>query len=214
MCQASGALRVRRAAFFFAPDCPVRGHRIKAAHRACAVPVKTAAGRRGLPLLSFASEAFVIRREVQAAGRLELGRAWLDNGLVFTTRTGCPVEPGNLVRSLRRICDANGLRVIKVHHLRHTTATLLKNLGVPARDAQLVLGHSRMAVTLEISLTRIGKPSATRLTRSATRSDATRRHCELRPMGVNGGCQSPLGNLGNWRFDWRAWQDSNPRPAA
>ena len=44
----------------------------------------------------------------------------------------------------------HGLRVIKVHHLRHTTATLLKNLGVPARDAQLILGHSRLAVTQEI----------------------------------------------------------------
>jgi hypothetical protein len=28
--------------------------------------------------------------------------------------------------------------------------TLLKNLGVPARDAQLILGHFRLAVTLEI----------------------------------------------------------------
>ena len=54
------------------------------------------------------------------------------------------------MRSFRRICSAHGLRPIKVHHLRHTTATLLKNLGVPARDAQLILGHSRLAVTLEI----------------------------------------------------------------
>jgi integrase len=41
-------------------------------------------------------------------------------------------------------------RAIKVHYLRHTTATLLKKLGVPARDAQLIFGHSRLAVTLEI----------------------------------------------------------------
>ena len=34
--------------------------------------------------------------------------------------------------------------------MRHTTATLLKNLGVPARDAQPILGHSRLAVTQEI----------------------------------------------------------------
>jgi integrase len=54
------------------------------------------------------------------------------------------------VHSFRRICSAHGLRPIKVHHLRHTTATLLKNLGVPARDAQLILGHLRLAVTLEI----------------------------------------------------------------
>lgn len=31
-----------------------------------------------------------------------------------------------------------------------TVASLLKALGVPARDAQVILGHSRMAVTLEI----------------------------------------------------------------
>ena len=113
-------------------------------------PVKTAAGRRDLPLLALASEVLAIRQAAQDADRAELGRAWHDSGLIFTTRTGRPVEPRNLVRSFRRICSAHGLRPIKVHHLRHTTATLLKNLGVPARDAQLILGHSRLAVTLEI----------------------------------------------------------------
>jgi integrase len=113
-------------------------------------PVKTSAGRRDLPLLTVASDALGIRREAQAADRYALGPAWQDNGLVFTTRTGRPVEPRNLVRSFRRICDDNKIRVIAVHHLRHTTATLLKNLGVPARDAQIILGHSRLAVTLEI----------------------------------------------------------------
>jgi integrase len=91
-----------------------------------------------------------LRRQAQAADRAGLGRAWQDNGLVFTTKTGRPVELRNLVRSFHRICSSNKLRSIKVHHLRHTTATLLKNLGVPARDAQIILGHSRLAVTLEI----------------------------------------------------------------
>lgn len=113
-------------------------------------PVKSTAGRRDLPLLDIAAEVLEFRRTVQAADRLELGHAWQDNGLIFTTRTGRPIEPRNMARSFRRICTAHGLRVITVHHLRHTTATLLKNLGVPARDAQLILGHSRLAVTLEI----------------------------------------------------------------
>lgn len=113
-------------------------------------PVKTAAGRRDLPLLPIAQSMLDLRRQAQAADRQELGRAWQDNGLIFTTKTGRPVEPRNLVRSFHRICDANKLHDIKVHHLRHTTATLLKNLGVPARDAQIILGHSRLAVTLEI----------------------------------------------------------------
>jgi integrase len=113
-------------------------------------PVKTAAGRRDLPLLPIAQSMLDLRRQAQAADRVELGRAWQDNGLVFTTKTGRPVEPRNLLRSFRRLCDRNKLRVIKVHHLRHTTATLLKNLGIPARDAQIILGHSRLAITLEI----------------------------------------------------------------
>ena len=73
---------------------------------------------------------------------------WSD--LVFTTRTGRPIEPRNLVRSFRRICEANNVRLIKVHHIRHTVASLFKARHVPARDAQVILGHLRLAVTLEI----------------------------------------------------------------
>jgi integrase len=79
-----------------------------------------------------------------------MGRAWPHSGLVFTTRTGRPIEPRNLVRSFRRICDDNKIRVIKVHHLRHTVGSLLKDLHVPARDAQIILGHARISTTLEI----------------------------------------------------------------
>jgi integrase len=113
-------------------------------------PVKTAAGRRDLPLLPLAAEVPAMRAQVQAADEQAFGRAVEENGLVFTTRTGRPVEPSNLVRSFHRICSAHRLRPIAVHHLRHTTATLLKNLRVPARDAQLILGHARMAITLDI----------------------------------------------------------------
>jgi integrase len=113
--------------------------------------IKTAAGRRDLPLLPIAADVLTIRAHAQEADQQVFGPAWEARyGLVFTTRTGRPIEPRNLVRSFRRICSAHGLRPIAVHHLRHTTATLLKNLGVPARDAQIILGHSRLAVTLEI----------------------------------------------------------------
>jgi integrase len=124
-------------------------------HRARGVlqlgPIKTAAGRRDLPLLPIVADVLAIRAQAQETDRQVLGPAWEARyGLVFTTRTGRPVEPRNLVRSFHRICSAHGLRPIAVHHLRHTTATLLKNLGVPARDAQIILGHSRLAMTLEI----------------------------------------------------------------
>ena len=63
---------------------------------------------------------------------------------------GLPIEPRNLVRSFRRICDSNQIRVIKVHHLRHTTASLLKKLRVAPRDAQMILGHAHISTTMQI----------------------------------------------------------------
>ena len=63
---------------------------------------------------------------------------------------GTPGRPRNFVRSFRRICDDNKVRLIKVHHLRHTVGSFLKDLGVPARDAQTILGHTRISTTLEI----------------------------------------------------------------
>jgi integrase len=36
-----------------------------------------------------------------------------------------------------RICKDNDLRRIRLHDLRHTTATLLKALGVPPKDAHI-----------------------------------------------------------------------------
>jgi len=75
---------------------------------------------------------------------------WRDSGLVFTTRSGLPVEPRNLVRSFRRICDDHKIRVITVHHLRHTTASLVKKLHVPPRDAQMISGHAQFTTTMQV----------------------------------------------------------------
>jgi site-specific recombinase XerD len=78
-----------------------------------------------------------------------MGAAWPETGLVFTTRTGRPVEP-----QLRPIVPAHprgqqGL-AHQGHHVRHAVGSLLKDLGVPARDAKTILGHTRISTTLEI----------------------------------------------------------------
>ena len=43
-----------------------------------------------------------------------------------------------------------GLPNIVLHDLRRTAATMLKSLGVPARDAQIILDHANIAVTLGV----------------------------------------------------------------
>jgi integrase len=49
-----------------------------------------------------------------------------------------------------RICDHHNLRVIRVHDLRHTTASLLKKLHVPPKDTQTILGHAHISTTMQI----------------------------------------------------------------
>ena len=113
-------------------------------------PVKTRAGKRDLPLLGLADDALMIRRGTQFLDCERHGSAWTDTGLLFTTKTGLPVEPRNLNRSFERICDRGGIRRVRVHALRHTTASLLKNLGVPPKDAQVILGHAHVSTTEQI----------------------------------------------------------------
>lgn len=78
-------------------SCRIRQQVQRAKGELRLLPVKTAAGRRDLSLLPIAQSMLDLRRQTQAADHDELGRAWLDNGLIFTTKTGRPVEPRNLV---------------------------------------------------------------------------------------------------------------------
>jgi len=45
------------------------------------------------------------------------------------------------------LCDTG---VLLAAGIRHTVGSLLKDLGVPARDAQTILGHTWISTTLEI----------------------------------------------------------------
>ncbi|HEX3783940.1 MAG TPA: site-specific integrase [Pseudonocardiaceae bacterium] len=117
-------------------------------------PVKTAYAKRDLPLLETAKHLFATQRERQSARQSDAGREWCGGGadteLVFTTRSGRPIAPGFVSRLFQRICTQAGIRRIRLHDLRHTAATMLKDLGVPARDAQLILGHSDISITQQI----------------------------------------------------------------
>ncbi len=104
-------------------------------------PVKTSAGRRDLPLLLPIRSRFLTLRDEREPE---------PNDLVFLSTAGTPVDPKNFVRTFHEIRDQAGLPRITVHHTRHTAATLLKNLGVPVRDVQLILGHSNITTTQEI----------------------------------------------------------------
>ena len=100
-----------------------------------------------LPLPDLCIAALKIRRKQQDKDRARAGDAWIDNGLVFTTRHGTPIEPRNFGRSFDRCIVAARVPRITVHGTRKTCGSLLAALDVhPARGyadpaAQQDRGH-------------------------------------------------------------------------
>jgi integrase len=117
--------------------------------------VKTNAGRRTEPLTDSAWNLLKNQHNKQQVARELAGDTWQqpdapDAELVFTTRSGRPIEPRNFFRSFQRICEQHGIRRITVHHVRHTNATLQMNLGTHDRHIQAILGHADVSTTRSV----------------------------------------------------------------
>lgn len=116
-------------------------------------PVKTSAGRRTLPLLPIVRVLLIAHAAAQGIDldmTADPSTTSYADQPVLTSKSGAPVEPGNFARTFQLLSEKAGLPRITVHHTRHTSATMLKNLGVPARDVQLILGHSNVTTTQQL----------------------------------------------------------------
>ncbi|MFD7669341.1 site-specific integrase [Streptomyces anulatus] len=104
-----------------------------------------------LPLPSLCLKALRMRRAQQVGDRTAAGELWQDaHGLVFTTKYGTPIEPGNLTRMFALRARRAGLRVIPLRNTRHTCSSLLVALKVHPKIAQRILRHSQIAMTMEV----------------------------------------------------------------
>ncbi len=72
-----------------------------------------------------------------------------NQGLIFTTSSGKPISPRNLVRHFKSVIETTGLPEIRFHDLRHTHASLLLIAGVHPKVVQERLGHSQISLTLD-----------------------------------------------------------------
>ncbi|MYX42566.1 tyrosine-type recombinase/integrase [Streptomyces sp. SID89] len=113
---------------------------------------KTRASERRIVLPTECIDSLKIHREQQEEARRAAGMDWSDNGLVFTTPTGSPLEPANLTRSFSRLLNRAGLRRIRFHDLRHSTATLLLEQGVDLVVIKELLGHAHIGVYAHVRL--------------------------------------------------------------
>jgi integrase len=111
---------------------------------------KTSQSRRTIPIPEECLAALKQRKARQAEEKLLLGQAYQDHGLVFCQADGQPIDPRNFLRSFDRIIERAGLPPIRFHDARQPSATLMLELGESPKTVQTMLGHSRVAITLDI----------------------------------------------------------------
>jgi integrase len=115
------------------------------------VSPKTKRSRRKIALPTTVIEALHQHRARQLAERLALGSEWEDLDLVFCNSEGHPLDPTHLLRrQFYPLLKRAGLPTIHFHDLRHTAATLFLLRGVNPKVVSELLGHSSVAITLDV----------------------------------------------------------------
>ncbi|THA25775.1 site-specific integrase [Streptomyces sp. RKND-216] len=112
---------------------------------------KTEDSETFLPLPELCLGALRKRLGQQEQDRQKAGDLWQDgHGLIFTTRYGTPIEPGNLTRAFSVRIRQAGLRGIPLRNTRHTTGSLLVAMKVHPKVAQRILRHSKFTMTFDV----------------------------------------------------------------
>lgn len=112
---------------------------------------KTERSARTIPLTEMACNALAYHKEMQIALlRTAIGEGRVMSGRVFTNEKGKPVENGTVLRQFKRLADQAGLPPMRLHDLRHSCATLLLFKGVHFRVVMEILGHSTIAMTMNV----------------------------------------------------------------
>jgi integrase len=112
-----------------------------------ACPPKSAASRR---VIALDGETVRLLRRHEQTQRRQLGDAWRETGPIFARLDGAPLRPDHLTARFRKLVRESGLPPIRLHDLRHGTASLALATGSDLPVVQGTLGHGSIVVTCDI----------------------------------------------------------------
>lgn len=75
-----------------------------------------------------------------------------DNPYICTKSDGSPIRPDSLTRGFQRVLARHGLKPMRFHDLRHSTASILFDQGWSLEDVKNWLGHTDIETTSNIYL--------------------------------------------------------------
>ncbi len=113
---------------------------------------KTPRSRRSIPIPAEVLDRLHQHRKTQAEERLKAGPKWSDHCLVFCNPKGEPLDRQNLHRRhLRPLLKGAGVATgLTLYDLRHSCATLMLGAGIHPKVVSERLGHSSIAITLDV----------------------------------------------------------------
>lgn len=103
-------------------------------------------------MVALSPSAVSVLREHKEKQKLEqamLGMPLTLDDLVFANCDGQPIDPSTLTHNFGRIVKCAGLSA-RFHDLRHTYASLMLAASVHPKIVSEALGHSTVAITLDI----------------------------------------------------------------
>ena len=114
--------------------------------------LKTKRSRRPLPLIDVVHDALINHAKKSGVIITKFNPCFelSEQDTIVISKAGTPLEPRNLERLFHNLRKKAGLPHIKPHATRNMITTALKELGVPDKDIQLILGHASIITTLDI----------------------------------------------------------------
>ncbi|MFG1998197.1 tyrosine recombinase XerC [Spirillospora sp. NPDC048911] len=109
---------------------------------------KTRQSRRTLELPEQAAIALKQHHKRQAAQKLKAGDTWKNEGLVFCSPIGTPLDAANVRRAFRLITKKAEIGTDWTpRELRHSFVSIMSDNGVPLENIADLCGHASTAVT-------------------------------------------------------------------
>jgi integrase len=114
------------------------------------MPTKSRRSNRTVPLPGRALYALAQHHSRVQRRTATPGRPGRTDGNVFGTANDTALDPRNLTRMFGLACQHHGIRVVRLHDLRHTCVSLLLALGVHPRVVMEIVGHSAIEMTMNV----------------------------------------------------------------
>ena len=109
---------------------------------------KNESSYRTLPMTKDIRQMLLMLKEKQEQNRQFFGNTYVNTDFVFTWPDGNPITPNYVTRIFHNVVVESELPPVRLHDLRHSTASNLLEHGFSVVEVQHWLGHSQASTTL------------------------------------------------------------------